>query len=186
MRTGYEITEEDFRRLRPKLYAQIQRLGIRRDHVEDLVQETFLHAQAALDRGRFAEQSSLDTWIVGIGKKRTLKYLRRQTAAKRKGIAVTLDQTGDDEPAAAAVVPDPGPSPDRVAADRQAAQQTTRALEDLPDEFRQPLVLLVQGLSYRQISSVLGISTGLVTSRVHQARSKLRRATARPPRGSPD
>lgn len=185
MRTGYEITEADFRRLRPKLYASIRRLGIRPDDVEDLVQEAFLHAQAALDRATFAGHSSLDTWIVGIGKKLTLKYRRRHAAAKRKGVEVPLDAPSEPESQPPSI-PDRSPTPDHVAADRETMSQTAQALEALPEEFRQPLVLLVQGLSYRQIASVLGIPAALVTSRVHQARTKLRRSTGRPQRGSPE
>lgn len=185
MRTGYEITDEDFRRLYPKLYQQIRRLGIRHDDIEDLVSEALLHAQEGLDEGRFDRKSELDTWIVGIAKKRALKFIRRFSAVKRSGVEIPIDHGAEEEDAVPVQLAAPEAGPDRVAEGRRALRHLKRALRQLPDKFRQPLTLNVHGLSYHQIATVLGISPGLVTSRVHQARAKLRRALARPKRGSP-
>ena len=52
-----------------------------------------------------------------------------------------------------------------------------RALERLPDHFHQLLVLReVEGLSYRELSEVIGIPIGTVMSRLSRAREALRRA----------
>ena len=52
-----------------------------------------------------------------------------------------------------------------------------RALSSLPDHFHQPLVLReLEGLSYRELSEVIGIPMGTVMSRLSRARVALRRA----------
>ena len=186
MGTGYEISTEHYRRLRPKLYALIRRMGVGGQEIEDVIQETFLHVQRGLDQGAFDERSSLDTWIVSIGKKRALKHRRRLAAAKRRGIERSLDAPASSDAPLLASITDPRPGPEQRVADRQILRLFARGLEALPETFRQPLVLQVAGLSYQEIGSVLGISEGLVTSRVHQARAKLRRLAPRPPRGSPN
>ncbi len=49
-----------------------------------------------------------------------------------------------------------------------------RALDGLPAEFREVIVLReVQGLSYREISDVVGVPIGTVMSRLARARRRL-------------
>jgi RNA polymerase sigma-70 factor (ECF subfamily) len=52
-----------------------------------------------------------------------------------------------------------------------------RALEELPDVFREALVLReIEGLSYKEIADVTSISLGTVMSRLARARTRLRQA----------
>ena len=49
-----------------------------------------------------------------------------------------------------------------------------RAIRDLPDELRAPLVLReLDGLEYAEIASALGVELGTVRSRLHRARAAL-------------
>ena len=50
-----------------------------------------------------------------------------------------------------------------------------RAVEELPEEYREPLLLqVIHGYSCQEISKQLGISEGATTTRVFRARQKLR------------
>jgi RNA polymerase sigma-70 factor (ECF subfamily) len=178
-----EITAETYRRLHRRLYARILRQGVPPAEVEDLIQETFMHAQQALDRGRFEGRSDLDTWILSIAKIRTLKFHRRRRAAKRRVTLVALDDPDDREQSASPEPASRQPDPQAHAADRQLLSRTILALDELPEPFRAPLVLSVHGHSYQQIAALLGIPTSRVTSRIHQARAKLRKALAAPTHG---
>jgi RNA polymerase sigma-70 factor (ECF subfamily) len=63
-------------------------------------------------------------------------------------------------------------------ADRQALKQ---ALEELPVEFREAVVLReLEGLSYKEIADIAGVPVGTVMSRLARARKRLQlRLTAR-------
>ncbi len=62
-------------------------------------------------------------------------------------------------------------------ADRQLVRQ---ALEELPLEFRETLVLReLEGLSYKEIADVAGIPLGTVMSRLARARKWLQSYLAR-------
>ena len=51
-----------------------------------------------------------------------------------------------------------------------------KALLNLPEAFRVPLVLLyVQDLSYRELAEILGCPVGTIMSRLHRARKILER-----------
>jgi RNA polymerase sigma-70 factor (ECF subfamily) len=182
---GYQFTRQDHGRIQPKRFAKIRQCGFLAEDAEDLVQETFFLAQSGLNQGRFQGQSDLDTWIVGIAKNRCLKKRKAQGTQKRSGSELPLDQfPGDDQQAPIQLSGDQA-GPEKLASDRQQLDLAQQLVGDLPGKFRHQLLLAVGGRSYQQIASILQISTGLVTSRIQQARSKLRQAIARPLRGSP-
>ena len=75
---------------------------------------------------------------------------------------------------------DETPGPEAVAFGALGAQELLAALEELPPELREALVLRAfEGLSYSQIGEALLISEGLARWRVHRARGKLAAALAR-------
>ena len=144
--------------------------------VEDLIQETFLNAQKGLDKGLFDRRSSIETWIVSIAKKLSLKYHRRMRAAKRSAVIVSIREDGGADGRVEASIPRSSePSPQAQVSDRQEVRHVLGALRSLPASFREPLVLNVQGFSYDQIAALLQIPVSRVTSRIHQARAKLRK-----------
>jgi RNA polymerase sigma-70 factor (ECF subfamily) len=54
-----------------------------------------------------------------------------------------------------------------------------RALDALPPDFRAAVVLCdIEGLSYEEIATTLGIKLGTVRSRIHRGRALLREALA--------
>ncbi len=183
--SGYQLTRADHRRILPKLFAKIQRFGFSAEDAEDLVQETFLLAQRSLNRGQFQGRSDLDTWIVGIAKNRCLKQRQARYAGKRSASELPLDRLPGDVHRAPIQLLDDQAGPELLASDRQELNLVRRKIGDLQGKFREPLVLAAGGRSYEQIASILGIPLGLVTSRLQQARAKLRQAVLRPPRGSP-
>ena len=55
--------------------------------------------------------------------------------------------------------------------------EVKRALDELPDEFRLPLLLSsLGGLRYKEVAAALDLPLGTVMSRLFRARQKLRRA----------
>ena len=55
--------------------------------------------------------------------------------------------------------------------------EVKKALEDLPDNFRLPVILAdVEGFSYKEIAEMLDIPIGTVMSRLHRGRKAMQRA----------
>jgi RNA polymerase sigma-70 factor, ECF subfamily len=69
---------------------------------------------------------------------------------------------------------DASPDPEAQVIQRQAVEQVRRALETLPTDFREVLVLReLEGLSYKEIGAIVGIPLGTVMSRLSRARERL-------------
>lgn len=172
------ITKEDYLRIYPKLVAQIRGFGVsNNEDLQDLIHQTFLEAQKELEKGKFEGRSAFDTWVISICKNVCLKEHRRQRAKKRKAREVPIDAGRPSAPELA--VPSSEPLPDRQAEDREQLGRVMQSLRSLPDPLREPLVMKARGLSYQQIAQRLGIDTKLVTSRIHQARTELKRKLPR-------
>ena len=78
---------------------------------------------------------------------------------------------GDENPESRA---DGGPDPEAQMIQQQTVEQVRCALERLPPDFREMLVLReLEGLSYKEIAGVVGIPIGTVMSRLARARERL-------------
>ena len=70
---------------------------------------------------------------------------------------------------------DPKPSPEASAQDRQELQNTLRAIQKLPEQQREALLLALDGdVSYAQIGRILGCSPPAVKVRIFRARTALK------------
>jgi RNA polymerase sigma-70 factor (ECF subfamily) len=70
--------------------------------------------------------------------------------------------------------PDERPGPEALVMQRQTVERVRRAVEQLPVDFREVIVLReLEGLSYREIAAVVGIPIGTVMSRLARARERL-------------
>jgi RNA polymerase sigma-70 factor (ECF subfamily) len=83
----------------------------------------------------------------------------------------------DEHVAAHGDLPDMGPlaKPDQAAEQHETARQVWKALDQLPFDQRAILVLReIDGLSYDEIATSLGVAVGTVKSRLARAREHLR------------
>jgi len=65
-------------------------------------------------------------------------------------------------------------SPEALAIQRQAVERVRRAIEQLPVDFREVIVLReLEGLSYKEIAAVIAAPIGTVMSRLARARERL-------------
>jgi RNA polymerase sigma factor (sigma-70 family) len=69
---------------------------------------------------------------------------------------------------------DDRPDPEALVQQRQTADRVREAVESLPDDFREVIVLReLEGMSYKEIAEVAGIPMGTVMSRLARARERL-------------
>jgi RNA polymerase sigma-70 factor (ECF subfamily) len=70
--------------------------------------------------------------------------------------------------------PDASLDPEAQLMQQQTVEQVREALEALPSDFREVVVLReLEGLSYKEIAAVVGIPIGTVMSRLARARERL-------------
>jgi RNA polymerase sigma-70 factor (ECF subfamily) len=137
-----------------------------RDAAEDVAQEAFLRAYRAL--GQFRGQSTFKTWLYQIA----TNVARTQSARSR-------DRKETQEPEG--IHERERPSTEDVEGRVIAHDQLRRALKELPDDWREALVLRdIEGLEYREIADVLGIPMGTVESRIFRGRKRLKAALMEP------
>ena len=70
--------------------------------------------------------------------------------------------------------PDPGLDPEERLLRRHTVALVRTALDKLPDDFREVIVLReIEGLSYKEIAAVVGVPIGTVMSRLARGRERL-------------
>lgn len=140
---------------------------------EDIVQETFVRAYAAL--ASFRLDMPFYPWLHAIAHN---AYVTRATqAARRRTVSLeaeveTEGAAGRDESAAWLVDPTEGPA---ATAERRDERATLwAAVRALPDEFRRVFVMRnVHEMSYLEICQATGLPIGTVKSRLARARERL-------------
>ncbi len=134
----------------------------RNDHdAEDVVQEAYLRALQFFDGFRGGEGRS---WLLSIVRNTGYTWLRKNRAARAaEPFDEEIHSAGQDTM-----------SPEKAALENADRRLLETALEELPLEFREVLVLReLEGLSYPEIAEVAGIPAGTVMSRLARARQKL-------------
>ncbi|MCR4403743.1 MAG: sigma-70 family RNA polymerase sigma factor [Candidatus Acetothermia bacterium] len=126
---------------------------------EEVVQETML----AIWRGAkvFRGEGRPSTWILGIARHKALDKLRQEQQSAQAR-AEEAEPKGEIEP-------------EREAARQLLGEQVRAALEKLPAEQRETVVLaFYHGLSYQEIARLVGCPEGTVKSRMFYAKERLR------------
>lgn len=156
-----------------KYQRRIQRLVARMvrdvDLVEDIAQETFIRAYRALHQ--FRGDAQFYTWLyriaVNTAKKALLDLKRDPTISE----AFFRSGDDDDETSGHGLELTTGETPETELAAKDIARTVNAALDALPEELRQALVLReIDGLSYEEISEVMSCPIGTVRSRIFRAR----------------
>jgi RNA polymerase sigma-70 factor (ECF subfamily) len=143
---------------------RLARWLMRNDHdAEDVVQEASLRAF------RYFR-----TFTGGNGRAWFLRIVRNTCRGHRGRAAKALTESFDEEQHGSA---HPASDPEALALQALGVTLVGRALNQLPERFRQLLVHReVEGLSYRELAEVLGIPMGTVMSSLSRARQALRAA----------
>lgn len=134
---------------------------------EDLVQETVLKAYRYWDK--YERGTNCRAWLVTILRNTFINQFRNR---RKKPSKVDYDAVQHVSVFETVQELDPAGSFFRHIVD----DEVTRAIQELPEEFRIPLVLSdVEGLSYAEIAEILEIPVGTVKSRLFRGRRRLQR-----------
>jgi RNA polymerase sigma factor (sigma-70 family) len=128
---------------------------------EDVVQDAYVRALRFFSSLR---DENARAWLFTIVRNTWYgRFPRRAGGA----VANVADEDADDRA-------DVSLDPEAQVIQQQTVEQVRRALETLPTDFREVLVLReLEGLSYKEIAAVVGIPIGTVMSRLARARERL-------------
>lgn len=136
---------------------------------EDVVQEAYLRAFKFFQTFRGSDSRR---WLLAVVRNTCYTWLRQNRAGE-------LLQPCDGEEFEGIEGRADDPEESLVQSDER--ESLRRAIEELPTEFREVIVLReLEGMSYREIASVASVPVGTVMSRLARARRRLRQ-TLRPP-----
>lgn len=139
-------------------YPRVYRFCARRlgdDLGQDSAQETFITMQKQIKR--YEAKSSFETWLLGIAHNQC-----RNLARKRRRDPISLDYALEVG----------GADHSGQVADNQVLRS---ALAQLSDEHREVVLMHeIEGMTYLEISQVVGVPEGTVKSRLYHAFKNLR------------
>ena len=135
---------------------------------EDLAQDSILKAWLQLKSYR--RQGKFRAWLGTITRNTCRDYLRYQNRRPSTSLDKLVDQTGDG------FSPEANErSPEDQVLDEERLRLVMSAIDSLPEEQRQVLILREIGqLDYREIADATGWSLGTVKSRISRGRVALR------------
>jgi RNA polymerase sigma-70 factor, ECF subfamily len=131
---------------------------------QDVVQEAFLRGFKFFGGFRGGDSRA---WLLRIVRNSFYDWLRKQRRTK-------LETPFDEQVHEAAAV---SPGPDAALLAKADKEMVNQAIEALPVEYREVLVLReLEGLAYKEIADIAALPIGTVMSRLARAREQLRQA----------
>jgi RNA polymerase sigma-70 factor (ECF subfamily) len=155
-----------FDELRNPLLRYLLALGLPAHEGEEVIQEVFLALFQHLQRGR--SRQNLRGWVFRVAHNLGLK---RRLARAREIASVASEQE-----ILAAAQPDPAENPEEQLLSSQRLQRLQAVLRALPEQDQWCLSLRAEGLRYREIAEVLGMSLGSVAASLGRSLARFSRA----------
>ncbi len=157
-----------FDELRDRLLRYALSCGLSSSDGEDIVQEAFLSLFRHLQQGK--PRSNLRGWLFRVSHNLGLK---RRSANGRccELTAADADEMGRHI--------DQGLNPEEHALFSQRRTRLIAVLQALPDQDQKCVRLRAEGLRYREIAEVLGISLGSVSASLTRSLNRLGKASER-------
>jgi RNA polymerase sigma-70 factor (ECF subfamily) len=153
-----------------RIHAVCRRITGNEADAADATQEALIAVVRGLPR--FDGRSAFSTWVYRIATNASLDELRRRK--RRPSVLGRTDNENEPELVE--------PSSDTRFGQIGEREEIERALRDLPEEFRVPVVLRdVADLDYNEIATTLGVPVGTIKSRISRGRSMLAAALGNQP-----
>jgi RNA polymerase sigma-70 factor, ECF subfamily len=163
--------ERDAIPLLGQLYGCARRLTRNRADAEDLVQDTMLKAYSQFRS--FHEGTHLKAWLLRIMYNTWINNYRKTRRRPREQLSAEI--TDWQQEAHQRHIPAGCRSAEVQALEALPDRTTTEALDALPESFRTTVYYAdVHGYRYREIAEIMDVPVGTVTSRLHNARRRLR------------
>ena len=143
-------------------------IGTGYDEAQDIVQEVFLRAYRKLESDGADSIDNLRSWLYRVAHNLAMDTGRRRGRRKK------LKEKVMQDPVLTSSLTSDCESADCNLAKDEACKLAMQAVQDLPDEARNIVLLkIIQGMTLKEISSITGLKIGTVNYRLTQALSEL-------------
>ena len=140
------------------------------EEAHDLAQDVFVKVYQALDR--YDPRYKFSTWLFRVAQNAAIDQIR-----KRRLQVVSMDRPSDEEDDRAWEFPSDDPSPYSDLRNQERGAAIQRAIEDLPWEYRELIVLRHFGeLSYDEIARLKEMPLGTVKNKLFRARQQIKKS----------
>ncbi|MGA8027126.1 MAG: sigma-70 family RNA polymerase sigma factor [Bryobacteraceae bacterium] len=154
--------EQIYEQTRAAICSYLLSLGVPEEQAPEVTQEVYLRLYQTMSKGE--QILNLRAWVFRVAHNLGLKVRSREKALR--AISPDWNQFADYSPH----------SPERTILDREKMQRVQAALETLSPQQRNCLFLRSEGLRYREIAEVMGISLSTVNEFLRRAISRLAEA----------
>lgn len=166
-----ELFELLLRRYNQRVYRAVRAVLRNPDDTEDAMQQAYVNAYSHLHQ--FEGRASFPTWMIRIA-------IREASARNRKALSHLQLVPEVHGETIMSDVREPSPDPEERAVAADLMQHVEAEVAALPEAYRSVLLLReVEGLSTEETAECLEISTDVVKTRLHRARTMLRDALYR-------
>jgi RNA polymerase sigma-70 factor, ECF subfamily len=148
------------------LYRMALYLAKESNEAKDLVQETYSRALGSYKQ--FTPGTNMKAWLTTI----LYNLFFHHRSEKKKWISVENNFEEDKGPSDYSQrVPTENPGPETHMLLKELKGKITDVLDKIPEEFRQPIILVVMGdFSYEEAAKILSCPVGTIRSRLFRGR----------------
>lgn len=152
------------------LYAYLLRVSRDRSEAEDLLQEVFIKVLKKLSA--YGERDKFSAWLFTVAHHAVMDRFRADSRRREE----SLDSAGEDRVPLEHILASSEPGPDGILEGIERAAAIRAAFDRLSDEQRKIFLMRhYSGLSFKEISGILGAPIGTVLARMSRAMAKMRR-----------
>ncbi|MCX7748678.1 MAG: sigma-70 family RNA polymerase sigma factor [Clostridia bacterium] len=160
LKGNQEAFSELVARYKKLIYSVVYNMIQDKEEVNDISQEVFIKIYLSLDR--YNPEYKFSTWAVKIATNYCLDVLRKKK----------VDSTPIEEIESVSTDAD---TPEDRYIKKERRKQIQKAVMDLPEKYRVPIVLFHQnGLSYDEMTKVLDEPMTIIKNRLYRARMMLK------------
>jgi RNA polymerase sigma-70 factor (ECF subfamily) len=152
------------------MYNTILSVLLQAEEAEEVTQDVFLEVWRNIER--FWGDSALSTWLYRIAMNRSLDQVRKRKRLKRFAYVTSLLGINNEVKYHQPDYEHPGV----LLENKERSAILLKAVEQLPERQRMAYVLgKMEGLSYKEISAIMGLSESAVDSLLIRARQNLKK-----------